>query len=195
MLLYSCGNSESEEREQKREQKESKESKIISDFCTKYKTNFNWDSGYFFTYTLQEKFIDKKTPLCIKGQISDIIKLDTVYRVRIFVKNNSKFENIYNDEYIVYLTIDSTQFNAITSEIEEEIVSKGGSVNKYNFTNPGCFIVRVKSIKVTDASVVTDIDNHDDEEEPTVAMDYYGFENLLIIKGDLIEYTLFYEDE
>jgi hypothetical protein len=90
-----------------------------------------------FTYECQEELIDKKKLLLFGGEIRDIAKMDTNYKIK--VDNIYKIEDQNDNEIevksILEVLISKNEFNEIRKQINSE-----------SNIHAGCFIIKTDSI-------------------------------------------------
>lgn len=165
--------SEEEIREQKRQQakrvKDSLNETYTQQLIQKYQANANWDSTDNFTYILQEKLETTTEPIAFFGIISDVIKNDTLYIIKL-----SKPD--YPTSYIAEISVNPNMFQKLRNQI-----------NSYKSKNEGCFIINVSSI----SSTLPKIKSGDDKNS-TLTLDIE--ETLIEFRGSLID-SYIYEKE
>lgn len=161
--------SEEEIKEQKRQEekrvKDSLNETHTQQLIQKYQANANWDSTDNFTYMLQEKLETTTEPIAFSGIISDVIKNDTLYIIKL-----SKPD--YPTSHIAEISVNPSLFQKLKSQI-----------NSHKFENEGCFIFKASSI----SSLLPKIKSGDDKSSP-LTLDIE--ESLIEFRGTLIDFYI-----
>ncbi len=181
-FLTSCGQSDQKFKEkdvivkQKREQIKISNEKAIINLSQRYNAVLGWDSLDFYTYHLQEIFIDKKKLLCFEGELEDITKKDSSYYLKVKSTYRASFK-----KYVAQISLNHQAFAKLQKVLKTN-----------NFNNKGCFIVKVSQIISVSPEIKSESE-YDGEESSSFL--YYDFnESLLIFKGELIDFY-FKEEE
>lgn len=180
ILFTSCGKSEQQVKEdkkqvvkQKTEQLKTANKKAISDINHKHNAVSGWDSLESFTYVLQEMFVDENKLMNFKGEIKDIIKSDSTYLLK--VHHNSDWP--YKMDYL-----------ALISMSREKLVEIKEILKSDNHSNIGCFILKVSKIISSSPKIKPDLEL--EGEDSYSYMDFDFDANLLIFKGDLVDFHI-----
>lgn len=183
ILLTSCGKSDKEIKElkelkevkeavvkQKIEKLKTKNKKAIINLSKKYNAVSGWDTLEVYTYLYQEMFIDQRKPISFEGRLNDITKTDSTYFLKVW---NSKNRS-YNKNSMALISLSRQNF------VEFQKILKSNS-----HTDEGCFVFKVSKI-VSGYPEITS----DDELRSIDFNSYFNFYNLLIFKGELIDFYL-----
>jgi len=143
----------------------------------KYNAAMDWDTLNTYTCALQEKFIDNNRPISFNGKIIDIVKMDTIFYLKLhYITSRSRWNNDHT--CIALVSVNSNQFIVLKSVL-----------NSGNHSDKGCFVFQVKEIIPINPSINSDIGQDDMGYCYTYFV--YNFEkSLLIFKGSLISYYL-----
>jgi hypothetical protein len=147
IIIVSCGKSKEELEKEEFENKEREELKIEKKIHETIRVHYNgllkkYQAISFsdlkqFTYECQEELVDKKTLLLFGGEIRDIVKIDTNYKIK--VDNIYKIEDHNGNEIEVKnnleVLISKNQFNEIKKHINSE-----------SNIHAGCFIIKTDTI-------------------------------------------------
>ncbi len=207
IFLTSCWKSDKQIRKERIEFRKEKNNKLetnnkkaINNLAQKYNAVSDWDTLGQYTYLYQEIFINQKKLIAFEGELNDIIKLDSIYYLKVINKNYNKdilahydkgtlahdIKNIlagYNNEFLAQISISNQNF------VELEKILK---LNKHK--NNGCFIFKVSNIFSVCPQLKSDIIEYDKEEHPDSEPDSYltyGFDKkVLIFHGQLIDFYI-----
>lgn len=152
--------------------------KAMVNLSKKYSAVLGWDTLGHYTYLYQEMFIEDKKLICFEGQLSDIIKIDSIYYLKVQNVNTD-----YSKNFLAQISINNEKF------IELQKILK---LN--NYTNDGSFIFKVSKIFSVCPQIKADIELVDKELDPrSESYSYLAYdfnEPLLVFKGELIDFRL-----
>ena len=170
LLIISCGHKRLEIN------KESKNDILVGELVDKYNLVKEWDTSYnYYSYRIQEKFIENENLMLFQGRLYDIIKCDSSYLLKILGDRHK-----YKKKFIAKIITTDIQFKEISNKIEE------------NRKNYGAFVIKVSQVIFSDPEMTEEIIG--DYENGFRSYYYIGFDkwtNLAIIQGKLIDLILF----
>lgn len=190
ILLWGCGKTDSRNIKLSKEEESQMEQKIKENanridsvesarIISKYNANSTWDT-LSFTYQLQENLVEKNELASLKADLLDIIKKDTSYYVKLLYKQvifgrSSNFNDIR-----LFLKISQNQLSLLKSV-------HVGFENSLGLALTGLFIFKAKDISNYNEKVLDSNFNELTGESSAKEND----SNILLIKGDLIDFYLF----
>jgi hypothetical protein len=148
-------------------------------FILSSNANSSWDTTFTYVFELQEQFENSNTTMCFTGEISDLIRRDSSYVLKlshIFYHEVDDLNPKSNAHVIAYVRI--------TPEIKNEILTK---INDHSAPS-GAFNLRVSKIKSSTVGITPEIEGTGDDAFP-----YLYFEDnspLYILEAELVNYQL-----
>jgi len=148
-------------------------------FIQNSNANSSWDTTFTYVFELQEQFENSNTTMCFTGEISDLMRKDSSYVLKlshIFYHEVDDLNPKSNAHVIAYVRI--------TPEIKNEILNK---INDHSAPS-GAFNLRVFKIKSSAVGITTEIEERGDDAFP-----YLYFEDnspLYILEAELVNYQL-----
>lgn len=148
-------------------------------FIQSSNANSSWDTTFTYVYELQEQFENTNTLMCFTGEISDIIKKDSSYVL--------KLSHIYYHDVDDLNSHSNAHINAyvnITPEIKTEILSR---INNHS-ARSGAFNLRISKIESSTVGISPEIEGKGDDAFPYLYLDDYS--PLYILEAELVNYQL-----
>ena len=190
-FLVGCGTTDSRNNKPSQEEESQIKQRVIENansidsveigkIISKYNANSSWDT-LSFTYQIEEKLVEGNDFASLKADLQDIIRKDTTYYIKLLNKE-------------VLLTLKSSIFNEVRLflKISKNQLSQLKKVNMsfenaLGFGKTGIFIFKAKDISNYNVKVLDTNFNEITGETSEQGND----SNILLIKGDLIDFYLF----
>ena len=171
-LVMGCGENaeEKEKRLQEEKQQHNKELKASTkeQLIKSYNAIVGWDSTKVFTYWYQENLCGEQKKVYFEGRVQDIIKVDSAnYAVKIINLNNMS----HRKNFLIECVMTQEQKTLIEKNIK---------------SIKGIFIIQVNSVKRFSPALSIENDYESD-----VFLQYDFEQELILIKGSLIDFMLF----
>jgi hypothetical protein len=148
-------------------------------FIQKSNANSSWDTTFTYAFELQEQFENTNTLMCFTGEISDIIKKDSSYVL--------KLSHIYYHDVDNINTKSNAHINAyvhVTPQIKNEILSR---INNHSAPS-GAFNLRITKIESSTVGISPEVEGTGDDAFPYIYFDDYS--PLYIMEAELVNYQL-----
>jgi hypothetical protein len=127
----------------------------------------------YFTYHLQEKFIDSNKLVSFEGTIKEITKTDSTYILRIHNTNSAYSDKHYNAD----ITVNNKMFSVLRKIIDSE-----------NHSYKGCFVFKACKIISANPEIKSNFELDGEDTYSYLEYDFHGI--LVIFKGDLIDFYI-----
>ena len=190
IILSSCGEKKEVEkvkaRSDFRDELDAKNKKESISLSEKQNAIIGWDTADQYTYQLQELFITNAKPISYTGIISDIIKKDSSYILKLYSYS-------YDNYYKTYMADVELSYQMLKDLLKDQPMSEKG-------WSEGCFIFKVTKIESMSPKLTSDIDfGSPSENDPSLFQRenissslIFDYEKSLIkFKGKLIAFYMF----
>ncbi|MBC7748366.1 MAG: hypothetical protein H7Z76_07295 [Methylotenera sp.] len=163
--------------------KNKKESILLSE---KHNAIIDWDTTDQYTYQLQELFITNANSISYTGIISDIIKKDTSYILKLY-------SHSYYNYYKTYMADVELSYQMLKELLKDQSMLKKRLAE-------GCFIFKVTKIESMSPELTSDIDlGSPSENDPSLyeqenissSLIFNYKRNLIKFKGKLIAFYMY----
>lgn len=173
-FLFSCGQEKStDDMFTKFEKSMELNKEIESNLIKKYNAVQLGGNGLKFTYQIQELLSNSDKALFVKGVLTDIIRRDDGYYLKIQ-------DNFLSKEFLIEILLSNLQFKDITSRLKLD-----------SSDNSGSFIFKPKSaISSSLLSIEPDLYYGETRDDDEIGINYQFDGTIFIIKGEMIDFYL-----
>jgi hypothetical protein len=182
IIISSCGQDRPKTYEERREARYEKQKQldslnlIESQKLSKVSNSIiDWDTADYYTVTLQDIFDTTSRPISFIGEIKDIIRVDSIFILKVISSNPKNYA-----DYIADIYVD----DKIYQEVKSKISIKGD--------NEGCFIFQVEKITSHHPVLKSEIEPDGYDVENASSDIIINFDKRLIkFHGRLVDYFIY----